>query len=78
MDWKVLKGKTRDTAELDSTWPTRAKANDRAKTLRKSYRGKKVEVFVEEATAEDPKKWRKPIAGPFTNYDAPRSPKRVK
>lgn len=68
MKCKVLKG-SKNKPEMDSTWPDKAKANDRAKTLRKSLRGKRIEVWIEACEEDDPPNYRKPIAGPYTNYD---------
>lgn len=53
MGFKVMKGR-RSKPELDSTHKDRRKANDRATTLRNSYRGKKMEVWIEPTTNEDP------------------------
>ena len=72
MRHKVLKGKSRNHGDLDSTHDSLKAANQRAATLRKSYRGKKMEVWVEPCTDEDPINYRKPIRGPYTNYDGPR------
>jgi len=76
--WKVLKGNNIDNSELDSTFNDLRKANNRAKTLRKSYRGKKINVFVVPADIDDPENYRKPIKGPWVNYDRPHQPKRIK
>ena len=68
MRYKVLKG-SKKKPELDSTWPDKSRANDRAKTLRSSMRKKKIEVWVEPCSDDDPHNYRKPIKGPYTNYD---------
>jgi len=79
MKYKVLKGKTRESAILDSTWNSFAKANDRAKTLKSSIvRQKKMSIFVEPLESEDPLNYRKPIKGPFTNYDSNLTPLSVR
>ena len=75
MRYKVVKGPTKEKAELDSTWPDKSRAEDRARTLRrglrKGVRGKRVLVWVEPCEEGDPHNYRKPIKGPYTNYDAP-------
>jgi len=71
MRYKVLKG-NKNKPELDSTWPDKSRADDRAITLRsglrKGVRGKRVLVWVELCEDEDPHNYRKPIRGPYTNY----------
>ena len=75
MQYKVMKGPSKRKSELDSTWPDKSRAEDRAKTLRGSLRkgvvGKRILVWTEPCTEDDPKNYRKPIKGPYTNYDAP-------
>lgn len=70
MGYKVMKG-SKKRPELDSTWPNLSKANKRYTTLRNSYRGQKVEVWVEPTIDDDPKKYRKPITGPWVGYNKP-------
>jgi hypothetical protein len=75
--YKVLKG-TKNKPELDSTWPDKKRAESRAKNLRTSYMRQKIEVWVEPCNDEDPTNYRKPIKGPYTNYDRPCRPKRIR
>ena len=67
MQHKVLKG-NRNKPTLDSTHNSLKEANQRAATLKKSYRGKKMDVWVEPCTEDDPVNYRRPIKGPWTNY----------
>lgn len=73
--FRVMKG-SRKKPILDSTHADRSKANDRCETLRKSYlggkgRNRKMEVWMEEGEPGDLPGYRKPIKGPYTNYNSP-------
>lgn len=74
MDYKVIKGKTRSTAEIDSTWSDLKKANDRRDTLRKSLRTKRISVWVVPLEEGDPLGYRKPRRGPWEGYNRPGPP----
>jgi len=46
MHYKVLKGVSEKSSMFDSSWPDLNRANQRAKTLRASLRGSKINVYV--------------------------------
>ena len=65
MGFKILVGKTLQTAKLDSTWESLSKANSRKKTLRSGLKksrwgGKSGNVFVVSTEENDPQSYRKP------------------
>ena len=70
--WKILKGKGKKQV-LDSTHTDKRKANARLKTLRASLRSSDrantTEVIMVEADEEDPINYKRPIKGPYTNYN---------
>lgn len=58
--YKVIKGKSRNNAELDSTHTSLMKANSRANTLNDSLRGSNTYVWILPMDEGDEPNYRKP------------------
>lgn len=70
--YKVLKGKTLDKAELDSSWPDLKRAKVRKKVLDDSYRGRanqKMNVWVIPMESGDKQNYRKSTKNKWTGYN---------
>jgi hypothetical protein len=74
--WKILKGKGKKQV-LDSTHTDKRKANARLKTLRATYQHSRIELTLVEADEEDPINYKRPTAGPYTNYEPERGATKI-